>query len=77
MYYYLFLSLASFFLLFLLLEGRRILENPWRAEYGYALLLFLLSFAYAADLAQDWHLLPNPAALFAKLKPLSDLLENI
>ncbi len=77
MYYYLFISLASFFLLFLLMEGRNILKNPWRAEYGYALLLFLLSFAYTVDLAQGWHLLPNPTTLFAKLQPLADLLENI
>ncbi|HBK53196.1 hypothetical protein [Syntrophomonas wolfei] len=77
MYYNLILSIVLFFLLFLLREGRSWLKNPLGIEYCCAVLLFLLSLAYTLDLVQGWHLMPNPGAIFAKLKPLSDLLEII
>ncbi|MDD2511384.1 MAG: hypothetical protein PHG94_09710 [Syntrophomonas sp.] len=77
MYYNLILSIVLFFLLFLLLEGHSWLKNSLGTEYCWAVLLFLLALIYTIDLVQGWHLMPNPAAIFAKLKPLSDLLETI
>lgn len=59
-----------FFLLFAVLEGKRLFHNRWWKEAGVSLLLFLVAGLYAVDFILESGLLFNPNVIFTKLLPV-------
>lgn len=62
--------------LFIILEASPLLKQNMIKELIAASLLLLLALSYGTDLAMDWMRLPNPRALIAVVKPISQAFEK-